>query len=165
MLAYQAVYIFEDDYSAEESWRLLSWCMSKGANEFSVRCVGDDHPRELRWAAFQSRFSAFSRGRKSRRIVNVYEGEDVVQSIHLWQLNSESLQLLHQELEDGLFTYGASDPAWLEDPVIYRDGSPMLGIVTHEWEGILRASPDEIRELEELGYPFRLQGKSIQYRD
>jgi hypothetical protein len=39
----------------------------------------------------------------------------------------------------------------------------MLGVVTHEQEGVLRVSSDELRELERLGFDFELAGNSIEY--
>jgi hypothetical protein len=45
--------------------------------------------------------------------------------------------------------------------VLYRWSEIMLGVVSHEAEGVLRILPDEQRLLDEAGIPYRLKGESV----
>jgi len=56
-------------------------------------------------------------------------------------------------LADGLFTKPTyANDGWLEDPTFYRDGAILLGVVSHEDEGFLNISTNELADLERLGF-------------
>jgi hypothetical protein len=60
----------------------------------------------------------------------------------------------------GPFRYEPSG-AWYEDPVLFRKGEMMLGIVTHESEGVLLVNAAERAELDSLGFTYRTKGEWV----
>ena len=75
----------------------------------------------------------------------------------LWSLDDASIAVCRRYFTAGLFMYPTGD--WnfgcLEDPIFYRDGEIMFGIVTHEREGLLSLSPDEHAQVALLGIRTR----------
>jgi hypothetical protein len=140
---------------AEPSWRLVEWCIDKGANEFTLAqiLVGDnDVPAVPQFQAFDKltarhRLPAAPREQLSRR-----PDEEWVRKTDLWMLNKETILVLKQVLPEGVFTCDVGSEGWFEDLAIYRRGNLMLGIVSHEREGILQVTGEEKRELESAGY-------------
>jgi hypothetical protein len=133
--------IHRDDVQPEETWRLLDWCASKGADEFTVdaiRCepgaCGQSSIPVGKPAAEQShllsRLESFSRGVEQRPILR---GEAC--DVPLWSLNRQSVSVLRSILRDGLFTYACGDAEWLEDVVVFRHAEVLLGIITHGSSG------------------------------
>jgi hypothetical protein len=148
--------------SAAESWRLLRWCVEHGADEFTVavRCMADE-PAPIA-DAFEDAFAGSPTGIARRRIL-AGASDGNVQPVRLWALNEQAIVSLRTFMSEGLFTHRVDPRGWLEDPVIYRNGALMLGVVTHEQEGVLRATPQEVRELETLGFDFASRGEAITY--
>ena len=148
--------------SAPESWRLLRWCVEHGAAEFTVtvRCMaGEAAPIA---DAFEDALATSYTGIAGRRILASGSGENV-QPVRLWALNEGAIASLRTFMSEGLFTHVVDPRGWLEDLAIYRDGALMLGVVTHEQEGVLRATPQEVRELETLGFDFSSHGDAITF--
>ncbi len=58
-------------------------------------------------------------------------------------MRRESAGILLEYFPHGLLTYLPSDDAWREDPCLFRRGELMLGIISHEGEGVLRIEPRE----------------------
>lgn len=81
----------------------------------------------------------------------------------LWGLNSASLAALRDFLTGDIFTCEIGAGGWLEDLTLYRRGELMLGIVSHESEGILRVTHEERQLLEQSGFPFRASGAYVGY--
>ena len=158
----QAWYFTPGLLSAPESWRLLRWCVEHGADEFTVtvRCMAGE-PAPIA-DAFEDAFAASYTGITSRRIL-ASASEGNVQPVRLWALNEQAIVSLRTFMSEGLFTHLVDPRGWLEDPVIYRDGTLMLGVVTHEREGVLRATPQEVRALATLGFDFASHGEAITY--
>jgi len=78
---------------------------------------------------------------------------DLVRKTELWGLSSASVAVLQRYFVEGLFMYPTSEweEGCLEDPIFYRNGQIMFGIVTHEREGILTLSEFEHSEVAALG--------------
>ena len=57
--------------------------------------------------------------------------------------------------DEGLFTYptGDWDDRWLEDPILYRRGRPMLWVVSHEGEAVICLAPTDLDSFAALGLP------------
>ena len=148
--------------SAAESWRLLRWCIEHGAAEFTVtvRCAAGEMAPIA--DAFEDAFAASHIGIARRRVL-ASDSEAKSQAVRLWALNEEAVVALRTFMSGGLFTHVVDPRGWLEDLAIYRDGALMLGIVTHEQEGVLRATPQEVRELETLGFDFSAHGEAIAF--
>ena len=71
----------------------------------------------------------------------------------LYRLDEDSIRRLQAFFPTGLFhgpSYGSDQP-WAEDPVLYRDGRLMLGVISHESFGQLRLSARERDMLARMG--------------
>ena len=47
--------------------------------------------------------------------------------------------------------------------MLFRDGQLVLGVVTHQREGVVRATDQELRELERIGFDFVREATAIRY--
>jgi len=56
-------------------------------------------------------------------------------------------------LPGGLFQYDPWEPAWFEDPILYRNGEMLLGVLSHEAFAVLRVSESEAEDLIDAGFP------------
>lgn len=79
--------------------------------------------------------------------------DDLTRSTELWQLNQVSINALKQVLPAGLFQYEPWGDSWFEDPVVYREGRLMLGVLSHEAFGVLSISELESAQLAAAGFP------------
>lgn len=111
--------------------------------------------RDKNWFgdAIDARLAPFACGVAVRTLMSVPLGQPQEQSTPVWSYNAASAQLLRDLFGDGLFTYpaGTWEDGWLEDPTFYREGKLMLGIVSHEREGLLDLTDDEWKELHAEG--------------
>jgi hypothetical protein len=152
------LFIVEDEISSEDSWRLLEWCHRVGAEEFSLEILERQDEGEERARAIDQALAVFEREPAPREGVMARQGEAWVRAIPLWVLTPASIRQLQQLLPDGLFTYGVwTEPAWCENLRLYRNGAPMLGIVTHESMGTLHVTPSEREALEEMDIRYHLE--------
>lgn len=145
----------------KESWRLARWCAEHGADEFTVRvlCAEGQGTRADQFEdTFDDRFVATD----LRRVVTT-AGDEPARHLRLWRLDEAALQALHAFLPDGLFTHRVDPHGWLEDPMLFRDGQLMLGVVTHQREGMVRVTTDELRELERIGFDFSPEATAIRF--
>jgi hypothetical protein len=158
----QSCYFSPALLSAPESWRLLRWCAEHGGTELAirVRCVASE-PAPVA-DDFEDTFAASSLGTAPRRVLGA-DPEEKVQPVRLWRLTGDSIESLRRFLPGGLFSHVVDPAGWLEDPTVYRDGELLLGVVTHEQEGVLRVTAPELRELETLGFDFAPRGSAITY--
>jgi hypothetical protein len=86
-----------------------------------------------------------------------------MRSTALWQLNSAALIAMQEFLPEGLFSNSVGKEGRFEDPVFYRKGEFMLGVVSHENEGIVRVTATEYRLLEAQGFNLRHVGTMVGY--
>ncbi|HEU0015434.1 MAG TPA: hypothetical protein VFQ45_17220 [Longimicrobium sp.] len=154
-------YLAADDYTPALTWRLLDWCMARGADALTLdpmRMVGRPSPA---CDAFETRMAPHRLADGERRPLGA-PYEQWREPAELWRLDAASAAILREHLELGLFTY-LLDPenGWLEDPALYRGRELMLGVVTHEGEGFLRVTAGERAELDGLGFPTRDAGTWI----
>jgi hypothetical protein len=133
------LWIRREDYSAQESWRLLDWCATRGADEFGLSFLGPPYQDEGDWADVDRLLAPFR-----RRIASAGDR---------WRLTGESAEALRSVLPGGLFTYEPGART-LEDPTVYRGGARLLAIVTHEGEGMVTATDDDAASLARAGLPF-----------
>ena len=91
-----------------------------------------------------------SLGVLKREHLLAFSRSELVRATHVWRLNGETEAILRRTFTNGLFEYPASESAggWVEDPLVYRDGELVFGIVSHESEGMLRLPEDEFSALE-----------------
>lgn len=145
----------------KESWRLARWCVEQGADEFTVRvlCAEDQGTRADQFEdTFDDRFLTTD----LRRVVTTAD-EEPERHVRLWRLDEDALQALRAFLPDGLFTHRVDPHGWLEDLMLFRDGQLMLGVVTHQREGLVRVTAEELRELERIGFDFSPEATAIRF--
>ena len=155
-------YVFAADVSSGAMWRLLDWCVSRGATEFTLAVVSAELDSRPQPAPTVPALQPFGRGRAPRERVTVPWGEDSVSDTVLWTLCAESVAVLRELFPDGLFQYpGASlvedlpHGEWFEDPVIFRSEAIMLGVISHEGAALLELTAEEHAEVARLGIPTR----------
>ena len=140
---------------ARESRRLLAWALERGADEFSISVMamqGVDAPHA---DAFEDALAPWESASASRRVLygGDADGRERRREVRLWRLTPISLALLEEFLPDGLFTYDTRERGWFEDPLVYRRGELLLGVITHEREGVILVTPEEAANLAALGVP------------
>jgi hypothetical protein len=141
------------DFSADETWRLVKWCQALGADEFTIDCLAPDAIAVPEvWRAFDEMVQPFSRGEGVRERMSGATADDLTRKTRLWELNGETIEALRRLLPDGLFGYAPAERGWFEDPVFYRDGRLMLGILSHEAFAVLRLSETESAQLSAAGF-------------
>jgi len=153
-------FLAQEDLTPEQTWRLAEWCVSRGAEEFSITLMGlQGHPEP-----FNDRFLAavepFRLPEAPRPQLTTYVGDAIFRPAALWAARSEVVAALKEFFVGGLFTYptGEHEGGWLEDPTFYREGEIMFGIVSHEREGYLELTTLEATQLSARGIPTRNRG-------
>ena len=147
-------YLAKSDITPEQSWKLLTWCLERGADEFTVDglVAGTEGPRS---AAFFASLDPYGRPKAPRRRLSAATANEFVRPTPLWVLCPDTVELLRNAMPDGIFDYQAGGDPWLEDLAVYRGGEFMMGVITHEDGGVLRVTPAELSELDRLGFPHR----------
>ena len=146
-------FLFADDVAAAQTWDLVTWCTQHGATEFTVEELGlQGHPTPF-LDRFDADMQAFRLADEHRPRMSGRSKADLVRKTELWGLSSASVAVLQRYFVEGLFMYPTSEweEGCLEDPIFYRNGQIMFGIVTHEREGILTLSEFEHSEVAALG--------------
>lgn len=143
--------------SPRESWRLLCWCAEHGAAQFtiSVMCAAGE-PAPLA-DEFEDTFDESAVGVAERQVLARDPGARV-REVRLWRFDEEAIAFLRRFLHHGVFTHTVVPEGWFEDLILYRGDELMLGILTHEQEGVLRASAQEVLELQRMGFDFEPVG-------
>ena len=147
------LHLSADDDTPPKSWELAQWCSAHGADAWSAHVMTIDGRAALFFGHFKEVMAPFSLATASRHLV----------AVPLWDLNSASLAALQDFLTGGIFTYEVGADGWLEDLTLYRRDELMLGIVSHESEGILRVSHEEWQLLEQGGFLFHAYGPCVGY--
>ncbi len=157
------LHIFAEDYSLEKSWKLAQWCKVQGADECSVTVITPDGPLSELFERFDTVMRPFRRPTAQRRHLTASRGNPFVRPAELWQCTSTALSALRNFLPNGIFMYENSAEDWFEDLTLYRKGELMLGVVSHEGEGVLRVTNEEQTLLKRDGFPFRSSGIYVGY--
>lgn len=159
--------VHSDDYDRITSWQLARWCKKHGANEFTLSAITVEGEDRALFERFDGLTEPFRLPKEKRRNLTAYGsgfGPDAfTRSTELWRLTSASFTVLQEFLPDGLFTYESALGGWFEDPVFYRNGEFMLGVVSHENEGIVRVTEAERQLLIAEGFKFRPRGSYVGY--
>jgi hypothetical protein len=147
-------FLTPSDFSAAETWRLVKWCQELGAEEFTIDCLAADAIAVPQiWRGFDQVVKPHSRADGVRERMSGATADDLTRSTRLWELNGDTIQALRRALPDGLFGYNPIEHGWFEDPIFYRDGRLMLGILSHEAFAVLRLSEAESEQLAAAGFP------------
>ena len=147
-------YLAPSDFTATETWRLVEWCRSLGADEFTIDSLGTEGVITRRtWQRFGKALSPFSRGEKIRERMSGPTADELTRSTQVWELNHSTIEALMQALPGGLLQYEPGDGGCFEDPVLYREGRLMLGTLSHEAFAVLCISEAECAQLDAAGFP------------
>lgn len=146
---------------AAESWRLIHWCIENGADELSLRVLCADG-QGSRADEFEDAFEHRQLASDLRRVPFAPDDQPAG-LVRLWRLDEDAVPLLRRFIPGGLFAHHVDPHGWLEDPMLFRESQLMLGIVTHQQEGVLRVTPDELRELERAGFDFSHEATTIRF--
>jgi hypothetical protein len=146
-------YLAPSDFPAAETWRLIEWCRQLGADEFTIDCLGSEQVVGEVWRPFERVVQPFYRGEQVRERMSGRTADDLTRSTRLWALNATTIGALQRALLDGLLAFDPVGPGWFEDPVFYREGRLMVGVLSHEAFAIMRLSEPEAVELSAAGFP------------
>lgn len=156
-------YVFERSLRGERGRRLLRYLLERGADEFSITVAAlQDTPAPFA-DAFEDELARYERAAARRRVVSGADAHDPTRSVRLWTLDEESLEHLLSFVDRSLFHWPAGPDGWLEDLTVYRRGELLLGLVSHEQEGVLRLTPEELAEVAALDIPFETTAEWIGY--
>ncbi len=156
-------YVFEHSLRGERGQRLLRYLLQRGADEFSITVMAlQDTPAPFA-DAFEDELARYERAAARRRVISGADAHDLAHSVRLWTFNEESLERLLSFVDRGLFRWPAGPDGWLEDLTVYRHGELLLGLVSHEQEGVLRLTPQELAEVAALDIPFETTAEWVDY--
>lgn len=132
-----------DDYTAASSWRILEWCMTRGADEFTLGFLGPPYVPDTAWSELDELLAPFR-----RRVASAGDR---------WILTGESAAVLQASLPNGLL--GRTDgAAAVRDPAVYRGGALMLSIESDAGVGTLSLQDDDEVSLARSGLPVHRGG-------
>ncbi|HJQ54297.1 MAG TPA: hypothetical protein VJ825_10690 [Gemmatimonadaceae bacterium] len=147
-------FLVPSEYSPGDSWRLVEWCRSLGADEFTVDMLGADPAQAgSLHAQFGRAATAYARPQAKRERMSGKTADALVRDTEVWALNEDTIGILRHAFPAGIFQYDPRDGGWFEDPILYREGELMLGVLSHEAFAVLRVSERESAQLAAAGFP------------
>lgn len=156
-------YMSESGLRGDRGSRLLRYLIDHGADEFSITVMAlQDTPAPFA-DAFEDELGPYELSVASRRVVADAESTGATRPVRLWALDDASFPRLLSFLDDGLFHCPPGPDGWLEDLAVYRRGELVLGIVSHEREGVLRLTPREHADVAALDIPSEPTASSISF--
>lgn len=156
-------YVFEHGLRDDRGPRLLRYLLDHGADEFSVRVMTLQDVQAPFADAFEDELGPYERPMARRRVLAASTPADLERHVRLWSLTEATLERLLSFLDEGLFHSPAGPDGWLEDLTIYRRGELVLGLVSHEREGVLRLTGEEHAHLAALDISSRVTAEWIEY--
>jgi len=156
-------YVFEHSLRGERGPRLLRWLLSRGADEFTITVMALADTQAPFADAFEDELAPFELPSAERRVLTVTTSPDRTALVRLWSFDDKSLERLVSFLNKGLFHSPAGPDGWLEDLTVYRRGELVLGLVSHEQEGVLRLTAEEHREVAALDISSEETAEWIHY--
>jgi len=128
--------------------------MKMGADEFTIDFVSSSPGRAAdRWEQFDEMVRPLSLGEAKRERMSGRTADDLSRATERWTLNETSIEALKDVLREGLFEYDPTQDGWFEDPIVYRDGELMLGVLSHEAFAVLRVTEPESQDFDAAGFP------------
>jgi hypothetical protein len=156
-------YFAKADITPEQSWKLLAWCAAHGADEFTIDGITVGRTEGPKSTAFFASLQPYARAEAQRRHLSGRTADDLVRRTSLWTLSSQTIALLRVAMPGGIFDYKAGGDPWLEDIALYRNREYMAGVITHERGGVIRATPQEVAELDQIPFPHKDQVPWVGY--
>ena len=128
--------------------------MSLGANEFTIDFLSSNRTGAGdRWEQFDEVVRPIALGEAHRERMSGRTADDLSRPTERWALCETSINALKDALVEGFFQYDPAQDGWFEDPILYRDGELMLGVLSHEAFAVLRLTTAESEELDAAGFP------------
>jgi hypothetical protein len=144
-------FIFREDLRPEQTWQLLELCRTCGASEFTLQFLEFEGSTSTFCDRVRALLAPFALPPAVRPHVTAWTNHPATRATALWALMPASISALRSIFDEGLFTYVCGDhDGWVEEPEVYRDGEIVLGVVSHEQEGVLRLSRTEQEEVTAL---------------
>ena len=157
-------YVFHEDLGKPGGERLLTWCRSLGADSFTFTVIGTPPELEQQAAMIEAPLAPFRISpTRIRAIPEGQPGSYWTRVSALWELNDTTETYLLKCFPRGLVTYLPTEGSWCEDPCLYRGDELMLGIISHENEGVLRIEAREQLALDQSEMPYRLKRRYVGY--
>jgi hypothetical protein len=156
-------YVFHAGLRGERGLQLLRYLLDQGADEFSIRVMALHDTAAPFADAFEDELGPFEHSVAARRVVADDGAHDRTRAVRLWSFTAESLARLSSFLDDDIVHCPPGPDGWLEDLTIYRRGELVLGLVSHEREGVLRLTAPELDAIAARGIPFERTAESIRY--
>jgi hypothetical protein len=144
-------YVTEAELVGTRGRRLLQYLLDRGADEFTITVMALQDTQAPFADAFEDELAPFERDVAMREVVSDGMELGTVRPVRLWSLDRESLARLLTFFDDGLFHSPAGPDGWLEDLAVYRAGALVFAIASHEREGMLQLTPEEVAQLAEAG--------------
>jgi len=146
-------FLIPSEYSPDDGWRLVEWCRSLGADEFTLDMLGVDPAQaDSLHAQFERAAASHARPRARRERMSGKTADALHRDTELWTLNEDTVGILRHAFPAGIFQYDPRDGGWFEDPILYREGELMLGMLSHEAFAVLRVTDEESAQLEAAGF-------------
>jgi hypothetical protein len=162
-LVLEVRYLTTRSLEGERGTRLLRHLLEHGADEFSISVMAlQDTPAPFA-DAFEDELGPYERPAMRRRVISDADSLDPTRLVRLWSLNKESIERLLSFVDTDLFHWPPGPDGWLEDLILYRRGELVLGLVSHEREGVLRLTPNELAEVASMDIPFERTAEWIGY--
>ena len=128
--------------------------MNLGASEFTIDFLSSNPSRAAdRWEQFDEVTRPLALGKAKRERMSGRTADDLSRPTERWTLNETSISALKEALAEGFFQYDPLQDGWFEDPILYRDGELMLGVLSHEAFAVLRLTDSETQKLDAAGFP------------
>jgi len=156
-------HIYAVDYEVSRSWQLMKWCLKQGADEWTLSQRPDRRDRSGLLPRFEEATAPYRLPPAERRQLTARTEHLFIRFTALWRLSAASLAVLQDFMPEGLFSSPRGRGSRLEDPIFYRKGEFMLGVVSHENEGIVRVTAREGDLLEAEGFVLRPSGTMVGY--
>ncbi|MFN8666306.1 MAG: hypothetical protein U0164_03795 [Gemmatimonadaceae bacterium] len=157
-------HVFHADLGETGGEGLLRWCRERGADSFSFTVIGSPPELEQHAAQIESPLQPYLLPVTTVRAVpGGQPGSYWTKPAVLWTLNETTERILLGCFPMGLLTYVPTEQAWCEDPCLYRRDELMLGVISHEHEGILRIEASEQLALDQADLAYRLGGEWVGY--
>jgi len=156
-------YVFEQSLHDDRGPRLLHYLLERGADEFSITVMALQDTQAPFADAFEDELGPYELRSARRRVISRADLHDQSREVRLWAFTQASLDRLLSFLDCGIFHCPAGPDGWLEDLTVYRKGELALGLVSHEREGVLRLTEDELSKLAALDIPFERDAQWVGY--
>jgi hypothetical protein len=157
-------HVFHSDLGRDGGARLLRWCRDRGADAFTFTVIGTPPDLERDAAAIEAPLAPFQLApTRIRAMPEGQPGSSWTSVSALWDLTDATEETLLQCFPEGLLTYLPTRSSWCEDPCVFRGDELMLGIISHEHEGVLRIHASEQLALDQADILYRLKGEWVGY--